>query len=42
MTSALQRTIFDFLVMVYDRVGDGDKFLYENIGVRRSRFHAAT
>ena len=42
MISAAQRTIFDFLVMVYDRVGDGDKFLYENVGVGRFRFHDAT
>ena len=26
--------------MVYDRVGDGDKFSYENFGPARPRFHA--
>ena len=26
--------------MVYDRVGNGDKFLYENFGLKRNHFHA--
>ena len=25
--------------MVYDRVGDGDKFLYENFGLGKPRFY---
>ena len=34
-----KKTLFDFLVMVYDRVGDGDKFSNENSGLGRPRFH---
>ena len=26
--------------MIYDRVGDGDKFSYENFGIERPHFHA--
>ena len=33
-------TLFGFLVMVYDRVGDGDKISKENFGLGRPRFHA--
>ena len=33
-------TLFGFLVMVYDRVDDGDKFSKENFGLGRLRFHA--
>ena len=40
MTFAPQRTLFGFLAMVYDRVSDGDKFLYENFGLERPCFHA--
>ena len=40
MTFPLQRTIFAFLVLVYDRVGDRDKFLCENFSLGRPRFHA--
>ena len=40
MTFPLQRTIFVFLVLVYDRVGDRDKFLCENFSLGRPRFHA--
>ena len=32
MTFTLQKTLFGFLVMVYDRVGYGDKFSYEKFG----------
>ena len=35
-------TVFGFLVMVYDRVGDGDKFSRENFGLGRPRFHATS
>ena len=28
--------------MVYDRVGDGDKFSRENFGLGRPRFHATS
>ena len=31
---------FYYLVMVYDRVGDGDKLSFENVGRGRPRFHA--
>ena len=40
MTSASQKTFFGFLVMVYDRVGNGDKYSYQNFGLRRCRFYA--
>ena len=33
-------TLFGFLVMSYDRVGDGDKFSEENFGLGMPRFHA--
>ena len=39
MTFALQKTLF-FLVVVYDRVGDGDKHSHETFGGGDSRFHA--
>ena len=39
---ALQKALFRFLVMIYDRVGDGDKFSYENFGLGRPRFHATS
>ena len=42
MTFAPQITLFRFLVMVYGRVGDEDKFLYENLGLERPRFHATS
>ena len=35
-------TLFGFLLMVYDRVGDGDKISKENFGLRRPRFHATS
>ena len=38
MTFSPQKTLFGFLVMVYGRVGDGDKFSYENFGFRRPYF----
>ena len=28
--------------MVYDKVGDGDKFSNKNFGLRRPRFHATS
>ena len=31
---------FFILVMVYGRVGDGDKFSYENFGLESNHFHA--
>ena len=40
MTFAIKKTIFGFLVMVCDRVCDEDKFLYENFGLGKLRFHA--
>ena len=40
MTFAIKKTIFGFLVMVCDRVCDEDKFLYENFGLGKPRFHA--
>ena len=40
MIFALQKTLFCFLVMVYDIVGDGNKFSYENFGLGRPHFHA--
>ena len=42
MTFSLQRTLFGSLVMVHNRVGDGDKFLYEKFGLERPRFQAAS
>ena len=32
MTFALYKAFFGFLVMVYDRVGNGDKFSHKNFG----------
>ena len=37
-----KKTLFGFLVMVYDRVGDGNKFSYQNFGLGRPRFHATS
>ena len=34
MTFVLQKTLFGFLVMVYDRVGEGDKFSNEYFGFK--------
>ena len=31
MTFGLQKSLFGFLVVVCDRVGDEDKFSYENV-----------
>ena len=42
MTYAPQITLFGILVMVYNIFVDEDKFLYENFGFRRPRFHANT
>ena len=42
ITFASQKPIFFFLVMVYDRVGDGYKQSYETFGLVRSRFHATS
>ena len=42
MNFALQKTLFGFLVMAYDSKGYGAKFLYENFGLRRLRFHATS
>ena len=35
-------TLFGFLVMVYDRVDDGDKFSNKNFGLGSLRFHATS
>ena len=35
-------TLFGFLVMVYHRVDDGDKFSKKNFDLGRLRFHATT
>ena len=35
-------TLFGFLVMVCDRVGDGDEVPKENFGLERPRFHATS
>ena len=40
MTFASQKTFLIFLAMVYYRVGDEDKFLYENFGLGMHRFYA--
>ena len=35
-------TLFSFLVMVYDRVDDGDKFSKKDFGLGRLHFHATS
>ena len=35
-----EKVSFGFLLMVCDRVGDGDKFSYENFGLERPTLHA--
>ena len=35
-------TLFGFLVILYDRVDDGDKFSKRNFGLGRLRFHATS
>ena len=35
-------TLFGFLVMVYDRVDDGDKFSKKKFGLGSLRFHATS
>ena len=40
MTFTLQKSFFGFLVILYHRVGDGDKFSYKNFGLGRPRFYA--
>ena len=35
-------TLFVFLVMVHDKVDDGDKISKENFGLGRPRFHATS
>ena len=42
MTFAPKITLFGFLLMVYDRVGDWDKISKENFGFGRPRFRAAS
>ena len=42
MTFASQKTLFFFLVMVYDRVADRDKHSHETFGLGKSRFHATS
>ena len=41
MTFVPQKPLFGLLLMVYDRVGDEDKFSYESFIFGRPRFHAA-
>ena len=41
MTYVLQKALFGISVTVYDKVGDGNKFLYENFGLGRFCFHVA-
>ena len=36
----VQKTLFGFLIIVCDREGNLDKFLFENFGLGRPRFHA--
>ena len=40
MTFAFKRNLFGFLIIVCDREGNLDKFLFENFGLERPRFHA--
>ena len=40
MTLAFKRNLFGFLIIVCDREGNLDKFLFENFGLERPRFHA--
>ena len=42
ITFTLQKSLFGFLIILYHRVGDGDKFSYENFGLRRPRFYATS
>ena len=42
MTFVLQKTLFGFLVMVYDRVGEGNKFSNQYFGFKRPRFHTTS
>ena len=42
LTSVPLKTIFGFLVIVYDIVGDGDKFTSESFGLGRPLFHATS
>ena len=42
MTCAPGKYLFGFFVMVYDRVGGGDKFSYKNFGLGRSHFYATS
>ena len=41
MIFASQKTLLFSLVMVYDRVGDGDKHSYQTFGIARPRFYAS-
>ena len=41
-TFAPQKLFFSFLVMVYDRVDDGDKFSNESLGPARPRFYGTS
>ena len=40
ITFTPQKNSFGFLVMMYDKVGDGDRFSYKKFGLGRSRFYA--
>ena len=42
MTFAPQRTLFGFLVMGYGKVGGWGKFLYDDLGPEKPRFHATS
>ena len=41
-TFAPQKALFSFSVMVYYKVGNGDKFSYENFGLGRPSFLATS
>ena len=40
MTFAWQKALLVFLVVVYDRLVEVDKFLFENFSLGRPRFYA--
>ena len=42
MAFASQKTLLFFLVVVYDRVGDGDEHSQETFGLGMPNFHATS
>ena len=42
MTFAPQKIVLEYLVMVYDRVGDEDKFSFENLGLGKPCIYATS